>query len=66
MLLKTTGGKGKSGHRLHVVNINVEQPSSGQTYIDDNKLNSSDTNNTKVKHCNTKTETHKQKTTTKE
>ena len=40
---------------------NVKQPSSRKTYMDDNKLDNSDTNNIKMKHCNTKTEIYNRK-----
>ena len=35
---------------------NVKQLSSRKTYMDDNKIDNSDTNNIKMKHCNTKIE----------
>ena len=40
---------------------NVKQPSSRKTYMDDNKIDNSDTNNIKMKHCNTKTEIYNRK-----
>ena len=40
---------------------NVKQPSSRKTYMDDNKIDNSDTNNIKMKHCNTKTEIYTRK-----
>ena len=40
---------------------NVKQPSCRKTYMDDNKIDNSDTNNIKMKHCNTKTEIYNRK-----
>ena len=51
MLLKTTGGGGEN-RDIGLIPSSVEQPSSGKTNMDDNKINNSDTNNTKLKHIN--------------
>ena len=40
---------------------NVKQPSSRKTYMNDNKIDNSDTNNIKMKNCNTKTEIYNRK-----
>ena len=48
--------KEKGNQDIDLMPSNNKQPSSRKTYMDDNKIDNSDTNNIKRKHCNTKTE----------